>query len=87
MKNKSNIKKTISIIIKAIVLIIFLYSLIFVVRSGKQRITIKTVSNFYSGSELDAIVEVSDKKTDGRSTAIRSKSCLKKLNAVYIPSF
>ena len=64
MKNKSNIKKTISIIIKAIVLIIFLYSLIFVVRSGKQRITIKTVSNFYSGSELDAIVEVSDKKTD-----------------------
>ena len=87
MKNKSNIKKTISIIIKAIVLIIFLYSLIFVVRSGKQRITIKTVSNFYSGSELDAIVEVSDKKTDGRSTAIRPKSCLKKLNAVYIPSF
>lgn len=64
MKNKSNIKKTISIIIKAIVLIIFLYSLIFIVRSGKQRITIKTVSNFYSGSELDAIVEVSDKKTD-----------------------
>lgn len=64
MKNKSNIKKKISIIIEVIILIIFLYSLIFVIRSGKQELTVKTISNFYSGSELEAIVQVTDKKTE-----------------------
>ncbi len=64
MKNKSNIKKKFSIIIEVIILIVFLYSLIFVIRDGKQELTIKTISNFYSGSELDAIVQVTDKKTD-----------------------
>lgn len=64
MKNKSNIKKKISIIIEVIILIIFLYSLILVIRSGKQKLTIKTISNFYSGSELEAVVQVTDKKTE-----------------------
>ncbi len=64
MKTKSNIKKKIAIIIEAIILIIFLYSLIFVVRSGKQELVVKTISNFYTGSELNAIVKVTDRKTD-----------------------
>lgn len=66
MKNKNNIAKKVAIVIEIIILIIFLYSLIFVIRSGKQKLTIKTVSNFYSDSELSAIVEVTDKKTDER---------------------
>lgn len=63
MKNKNTVKKKIAVILKLVILLVFLYSLIFVVRSGKQEITIRTVSSFSSGSNLNALVDVKSKKT------------------------
>lgn len=63
MKNKNAVKKKIAVILKLVILLIFLYSLIFVARSGKQEITIRTVSSFSSGSNLNALVDVKSKKT------------------------
>lgn len=64
MKKKSAVKKILAIILQIAILAIFLYSLSVVIRSGKQYVIVKTASNIFSGSDLEALVEVTNKKTD-----------------------
>lgn len=64
MKEKKTIKNKIAIILKIVILLVFLYSLTFIIRTGKQEITVKTVSSFSSGSDLNALVDVRKTKTN-----------------------
>ncbi len=77
MKNKNAVKKKILIILAVIIFLVFLYSLMFVIRSGKQDITVSTTTNFYSGSNLEALVDVTKKKT---SEHIKSDIIVELLN-------
>lgn len=63
MKNKSQVKKAVSIVLKLLITFTFLYCLIAFVVTGKQNINVETVSTFYGGSNLNATISVSDKKT------------------------
>lgn len=77
MKDKKGIKKKVLIALLIITAFVFLYSLMFVIRSGKQEITVNTTDTFYSGSTLESLIGVTKKKT---SEPIKSDVTVELLN-------